>query len=60
MVFYAVMSLVLFDLSWAVGRLHLSCEWAIGFNVLVVLTYAGLIRILARVHGEPATPPGSS
>jgi hypothetical protein len=60
MVFYAVMSLLLFDLSWARGRLHLSYECAIGFNVLVVLAYAGLMKILARVHCEPAIPPDSS
>ena len=30
--------------SWAVGRSQIPCAWAIGFNVLVVLAYAGLIK----------------
>jgi hypothetical protein len=50
MAFCAVMSLLLFDLSWACGRLHLSYEWAIGFNVLVLLAYAGLVKILTVKH----------
>ena len=54
MVFFAVMSLVIFDLSWARGRLPLAHEWAIACNVLTVLAYAVLIKILAQVHREPA------
>ena len=50
MVFCAAMSLLLFDLSWARGRLQPSYEWAIAFNILVVLAYAVLIKILAQVH----------
>lgn len=50
MIFFAAMSLLLFDLSWARGRLHPSYEWAIAFNIVVVLAYAVLIKILAHVH----------
>lgn len=54
------MSLLIFDLSWARGRLHPSYEWAIGFNILVVLAYAALIKILAQVYPPLAAPPGST
>jgi RNA polymerase sigma factor (sigma-70 family) len=47
-ILFAVMSLALFDLSWACGRLHPSWEWAIAFNILVALAYAVLIQILAK------------
>jgi RNA polymerase sigma factor (sigma-70 family) len=47
-VFFAVMSLVLFDLSWAHGRLLPSWEWAIAFHILVALAYAVLIQTLAN------------
>ncbi len=60
MVFCAVMSLLLFDLSWARGRLHPSYEWAIAFNILVVLVYAVLIKILAQVNRPRAAPPDST
>jgi hypothetical protein len=60
MVFCAVMSLLPFDLSWARGRLHPSCEWAIAFNILMVLAYAVLIKILAQVHRPLAAPPDST
>jgi hypothetical protein len=49
-IFFAVMSLALFNLSWARGRLHPSWEWAIAFNILVALAYAVLIQILAKVY----------
>jgi hypothetical protein len=60
MVFCAVMSLLIFDLSWARGRLHSSSQWAIGFNMLMVLAYAVLIKILARVHRPIGVPPAST
>jgi hypothetical protein len=49
-IFFAVMSVVLFDLSWAHGRLIPSWEWAIAFHILVVLAYAVLILILAKAY----------
>jgi RNA polymerase sigma factor (sigma-70 family) len=49
-ILFAVMSLALFDLSWARGRLLPSWEWAIAFNILVALAYAVLIQILAKVY----------
>lgn len=59
-VFFAMMSLVLFDLSWARGRLPLSLEWTIVINLLVVLIYALLLRFLARVHRPIGTPAGTT
>jgi hypothetical protein len=49
-VFFAVMSFVLFDLSWAHGRLLPSWEWAIAFHILVAMAYAVLILILAKAY----------
>jgi len=48
-----VVSLLIIDFSWAKGRLPLSNEWAIGCNVLLVVAYAGLIRIVSRLHVQP-------
>jgi hypothetical protein len=55
----AVMSLLVFDLSWARGRLHPSSEWAIAFNILIMLAYAALIKILALVYRALAAAPDS-
>jgi RNA polymerase sigma factor (sigma-70 family) len=60
MVVCAVMSLLAFDLSWARGRMHCSSEWAIAFNILMVLAYAVLIKILAQVYRRLAAAPHSS
>jgi hypothetical protein len=60
MVVFAAMSLLLFDVSWARGRLPLSHEWAIAFNILIVLAYALVIKILAQVHRPIAVPPDST
>jgi RNA polymerase sigma factor (sigma-70 family) len=59
MVFCAFMSLLAFDLSWARGRLHPTHEWAIAFNILMVLAYAVLIKILAHLHRPSAAEPDS-
>jgi hypothetical protein len=58
--FWAVLSLVLLDLSWARGRLPQSNLGAIGSNIAVVLVYAGLIGVLARWHRHPPAPPHST
>jgi len=60
MIVFAVMSLFIFDGSWMRGRLPLSYEWAIAFNILVMLAYAVLIKILAKVHRPLAAPPEST
>ena len=49
-VFFAVMSFALFDLSWANGRLLPSWEWAIAFHILVAMAYTVLILILAKAY----------
>jgi RNA polymerase sigma factor (sigma-70 family) len=59
MVFCAVMSLLAFDLSWARGRLQPSLGWAIGFNILMILAYAALIKVFARAHRPLAAAPDS-
>jgi hypothetical protein len=57
---YGVFTLLLIDLSWARGRLPLTSEWAIAFNIAVVLAYAALIGVVARLHRQPAAPPNST
>jgi hypothetical protein len=52
--FWGVLSLLLLDLSWAHGRLPQSDLGVIVSNIAVVLAYAGLIRVLARWHRQPA------
>jgi hypothetical protein len=59
-ILFAVMSLALFDMSWAHGRLHSPWEWAIAFNILVSLAYAVLIQILAKVYRPVASPQDST
>jgi hypothetical protein len=52
--FCAVMSVLLFDLSWARGRLLPSWECAIAFHLLVALAYAVLMIKFAKAYGPIA------
>jgi RNA polymerase sigma factor (sigma-70 family) len=52
--FWGVLTLLILDFSWARGRLPQSNPGAIGSNIAVVLVYAGLIGVLARLHRSPA------
>ncbi len=48
--FFGAATLFIVDLSWVRGRLPLTTNWAVVFNVVVVLAYAALIGIVARWH----------
>lgn len=51
-VYFGLLTLLLFDLCWARGRLTLSAESAIGFNALVVLAYAALSGIFGWLYRQ--------
>lgn len=55
-VLFAVMSLAIFNLSWFCGRLLPSYEWAITFNLLVVLSYTLLTIIVAKAFRPIVAP----
>lgn len=55
-----LMTLLLFNLAWAAGGLHLPLDWAIGFNLTVVLAYAALIAVFARLQHMPSASANMS
>jgi hypothetical protein len=49
----AMMSLGLFDLCWASGRLHMNTTVCLIINLSALLAYAGLIKLLIGWHKNP-------